>query len=213
MRHYYGLGLRPKKADKYGHLLAEALLKLARSDLSLAQANATIQELRGSFNFVFSRRRCLWFPGYLRLHTKTIGLCLKCMPLLRRLPVVISHNDLHSKNISISGQDECARITFLDLGMISLNYAGADLYYLLRQTTGKQYWKSAYNTALQEYSLGMHCNPNLISLAAHCYALLRLLKSVRAAIQNGQNDKQINNKLMQTNRLYQSGRKLLEELR
>lgn len=133
---------------------------------------------------------------------RRIGLCLKCLPLPRRLPVVISHNDLHSKNISISVQDEYERITFLDLGMISLNYAGADLYYLLRQTTGKQYWKSAYNTALQEYSLGMHCNPNLISLAAHCYA------PDRSAIQNGQSDKYAAGERLTLKQLLRAGQAL-----
>jgi hypothetical protein len=213
MPHYAGLGRRPRKATLYGQRLAKALLNLASCDLALAPTNATIQELNKSFGFVLSQRRCLRHPGYMAIHTKTIGLCLKSLPLLRQLPVVISHNDLHSKNICLSDQGECARIIFLDLGMIALNYAGADLRHVLRKSTRKRYWKRVYTAALQSYSEGMHCDPRLISLAAHCYALLRWLKSCRAAIEKVQSSQQINAKLLQATQLHQSGSTLLQELR
>jgi len=212
MPHYSGLGLRLKNGGNYGRLLAGPLLKLARSDLSLSSTNATIQELRESFGFAFAFRRCLWRPSYMALHARAIGLCMKSLPLLGKIPVVISHNDLHNKNICLTSQSKHARVTFLDLGLISMNYAGADLCHLLRKSTTKRYWQHAYKTALHDYSLGMHCDPSLLSLAAHCYALLRWLKTCRAAIEKQESNQQISDKLVQATRLSQSHRALLQGL-
>jgi len=213
MPHYAVIGRRRRKAGRYGCRLAKALLNLDHCNLPLAPTNATLQELKESFGFVLARRRCLRHPGYMAIHAKTIGLCLKSLPLLRRLPVVISHNDLHSKNVCLSRHGKHTRIIFIDLGMIALNYAGADLRHVLRKSTTKQYWKRVYTSALKRYSEGMHCDPRLISLAAHCYALLRWLKSCRADIEKGETHQQINAKLLQATRLHQSGCTLLQELR
>ena len=212
MQHYQGCGKRIDDPRLYGEYLANSLRDLALTKLKLRAPNASLIETCDALRIVALSKPSLQQADYLKLHAKVIALSAQLIYPALDLPVVVSHNDLRKDNICMCQAKKTKRAKFIDVGLMAPNFAGADLRHLLRRSIKNDYWSQAYASALHNYALLMDCNPRLLSVSAHIYAMLKWLKVIKLAIEDQNHQDAIHEMYLQGVELYTSAKALRRHL-
>lgn len=203
MHQYLGVGNKTKKPKTYGSLLSKSLSLMSSYDLPLPAENLFNKETLSLTN-PFSLGKSILRKDYLWLHLQALHAIIKYTTLTRAAPIVASHNDLRKDNIAVMETRKGARMNFIDIGLLSNNYAGADLRHVLRMSMRSTYWRRVYRRAVNEYSRTTGCSPQAISCAAHLFALMRWLKTCRGSISKKLDEEKIASQLREAKLLLSS---------